>query len=223
MSDPALERIRVYFDERLLAYDTGSGFFEHPPHELLCVSEKHPENGDRVRNIHSVCLKGPIGARLRATLLLRVRLMPRAAAPHLVWHTPLREATVRELSATHDTAYLESLQAASVTGKRFGASTVLPQGGWTCVALAGGAALDAADAVLDGVTKLAFCLVRPPGHHAARASNDGYVRPSALQYSSLLVLTHALPIWPPAVPRQQCGSGCEPCRCCRPPRCDNRL
>jgi acetoin utilization deacetylase AcuC-like enzyme len=140
MSDPALERIRVYFDERLLAYDTGSGFFEHPPHELLCVSEKHPENGDRVRNIHSVCLKGPIGARLRAMLPLRVRLTPRAAAPHLVWHTPLREATVRELSATHDTAYLESLQAASVTGKRFGASTVLPQGGWTCVALAGGAA-----------------------------------------------------------------------------------
>ena len=45
---------------------------------------------------------------------------------------------------THDTAYLESLQAASVTGKRFGASTVLPQGGWTCIALAAGAALDAA-------------------------------------------------------------------------------
>ena len=75
---------------------------------------------------------------------------------------------------THDTAYLESLQAASVTGKRFGASTVLPQGGWTCIALAAGAALDAADAVLSGVTRLAFCLVRPPGHHAARATNDGY-------------------------------------------------
>ena len=174
MSGPALERIRVYFDERLLAYDTGSGFFEHPPHELLCVNEKHPENGDRVRNIHSVLLKGPIGARLLAMLLL-LRLTSLAAAPHLDWHTPLREATVAELAATHDTAYLESLQVASVTGKRFGASTVLPQGGWTCIALAGGAALDAADAVLnDGVTKIAFCLVRPPGHHAARASNDGY-------------------------------------------------
>ena len=39
MSDPALERIRVYFDERLLAYNTGSGFFEHPPHPLLSVNE----------------------------------------------------------------------------------------------------------------------------------------------------------------------------------------
>lgn len=173
MADPALERIRVYFDERLLAYDTGSGFFEHPPHELLCVAEKHPENGDRVRNMHSVCLKGPIGARLLASCCC-VRLTSRAAAPLLDWQTCLREATVAELAATHDTAYLESLQAASVTGKRFGASTVLPQGGWTCVALAGGAALDAADAVLNEVTRLAFCLVRPPGHHAARASCDGY-------------------------------------------------
>ena len=57
-----LERIRVYFDERTLAYDTGSGFFEHPPHPLLAVSEKHPENADRVRNMRSICLKGPIGA-----------------------------------------------------------------------------------------------------------------------------------------------------------------
>jgi acetoin utilization deacetylase AcuC-like enzyme len=69
---------------------------------------------------------------------------------------------------------LELLRAASEKGKRFGASTVLPPGGWLAISLAAGAALDAADAVLSGATHLAFCLVRPPGHHAARASNDGY-------------------------------------------------
>ena len=69
---PALERIRVFFDERTLAHDTGSGFFELPPHPLLEVSEKHPENADRVRNMRSVCLKGPIGACLRFALPRRV-------------------------------------------------------------------------------------------------------------------------------------------------------
>ena len=86
MADPVLERIRVYFDERLLAYDTGSGFFEHPPHELLCVPEKHPENGDRVRNMHSVCLKGPIGACLRATLLPRASHVSRCSAATRLAH-----------------------------------------------------------------------------------------------------------------------------------------
>jgi hypothetical protein len=33
MAEPEvrLERISVFFDERVLAYDTGSGFFEYPP------------------------------------------------------------------------------------------------------------------------------------------------------------------------------------------------
>lgn len=42
------------------------------------------------------------------------------------------------------------------------------------ISLAAGAALDAADSVLSGAARLAYCLVRPPGHHASRASNDGY-------------------------------------------------
>ena len=164
------------------------------PTSLLCrsplleVSEKHPENADRVRNMRSVCLKGPIGASVTGSTRDR-RAAPHSAAaraaaangpharttaaPHLDWHAP-HEATVAELASTHDVAYLESLRAASVSGKRFGASTVLPPGGWLPISLAAGAALDAADAVLLNAARLAFCLVRPPGHHASRASNDGY-------------------------------------------------
>lgn len=146
------------------------------------MSEKHPENADRVRNMRSVCLKGPIGASRDIThdpgaaACAAAASGPHArpsAAPHLDWHAP-HEATVPELASTHDVAYLESLRAASVSGKRFGASTVLPPGGWLPISLAAGAALDAADAVLSDAARLAFCLVRPPGHHASRASNDGY-------------------------------------------------
>jgi len=68
---------------------------------------------------------------LAARALTPLRLTARAAAPLVDWQAP-HEATLDELSATHERAYLESLQAASVAGKRFGASTVLPAGGW-CV------------------------------------------------------------------------------------------
>ena len=62
--------LHVFFDERVLDHDTGSGFFELAPHPLLEVVEKHPENADRLRNIRSALAKGPIGAR-RACRRLR--------------------------------------------------------------------------------------------------------------------------------------------------------
>jgi acetoin utilization deacetylase AcuC-like enzyme len=55
-----------------------------------------------------------------------------------------------ELATVHDRAYVEQVKADSVQGKRYGASTLLPPGGWTAVTLAAGAALDAADRVLSG-------------------------------------------------------------------------
>ena len=78
--------------------------------------------------------------------------------------------------SVHDEAYLASLQAASQQPgpTRFGASTVLPAGGWAGICLAAGAALQAVDAVLAGEADVAYCLVRPPGHHASRAAMDGY-------------------------------------------------
>ena len=48
----------------------------------------------------------------------------------LEWRTPSR-ASVEELCCVHDRAYLESIVADSEAGgRRYGASTVLPPGGW---------------------------------------------------------------------------------------------
>jgi acetoin utilization deacetylase AcuC-like enzyme len=95
------------------------------------------------------------------------------AAPLLDWREP-REATLDDMATVHDRVYLESVHAASAEGKRYGASTVLPAGGWLGVSLSAGAALDAAELVLSGAATLAYCLMRPPGHHASRAAVDGY-------------------------------------------------
>ena len=107
------------------------------------------------------------------------------------------------MCAVHDRAYLEGVRSDSATGKRYGASTVLPPGGWLAISLAAGAALDATDSVLSGASAplcgsracalhvrltraqhagrhrtgkacIAYCLIRPPGHHASRQNCDGY-------------------------------------------------
>ena len=70
--------LHVFFDERVLDYDTGSGFFELAASPLLEVVEKHPENADRLRNIRSALAKGPIGAR-------RARRRLRGAAAHCTY------------------------------------------------------------------------------------------------------------------------------------------
>lgn len=146
--------VAVFFHAKSLEHDTGSGFFELAASPLLEVVEKHPENADRVRNMKSCLERGPIASKLS-------------------WREP-RAATVDEMKTVHDEAYLASLQEASATGKRYGVSTVLSKGGWEKITLAAGAAVEAVDTVLQGDVKQAYCLVRPPGHHASRAAVDGY-------------------------------------------------
>jgi hypothetical protein len=57
--------IDVFWHDDALLHDTGSGVFEHPPSPLIEVSELHPENDVRVRNIRSCLTHGPIAGRLR--------------------------------------------------------------------------------------------------------------------------------------------------------------
>ena len=70
-----------------------------------------------------------------------------------------------ELTCVHERAYVESLAADSVLGKRYGLSTVLPRGGWLGASLAAGAALDAAALVLSGARSVPQlhtpCLAHP--------------------------------------------------------------
>jgi len=147
--------IDVFFDERVLAHDTGAGVFEAPPTPLVAVPELHPENAERIRNMRAALEHGPI-------------------APHLRWH-PGRLATLEELEVVHDRRYLESIRAlCEAGGGPVTGTTLVSPGSWEPILAAAGTCLEAADAVLLGRTAIAYALVRPPGHHAQPDRADGY-------------------------------------------------
>jgi acetoin utilization deacetylase AcuC-like enzyme len=109
----------------------------------------------RVRNIRSALCNGPI-------------------AQYLEFREG-RHATTDELATMHDPVYIESVRTFCEAGGGILAwSTVCVPGSWPAALSAAGTALRATEAVLDGETKLAYALVRPPGHHAQPATTDGY-------------------------------------------------
>jgi acetoin utilization deacetylase AcuC-like enzyme len=149
------EVIDVFFDERVLAHDAGSGVFEAGPSPLVAVPELHPENAERLANMRAILERGPLAPRLR-------------------WH-PGRLAEQDELETVHDAAYLASIrQACEAGGGRVSATTVVSAASWVPILAAAGTSLAAADAVLSGESRVAYALVRPPGHHAQPAQADGY-------------------------------------------------
>jgi acetoin utilization deacetylase AcuC-like enzyme len=147
--------IDVFWHDDALLHDTGSGVFEHPPSPLIEVSELHPENDVRVRNIRSCLTHGPIAGRLR-------------------WRDG-RHATVAELETLHVPGYIEQVRAFCEEGGGVIAwSTTVVPGSWPAALSSAGTAIAAVEAVLDGEAQTAYALVRPPGHHAQPAMTDGY-------------------------------------------------
>ncbi len=147
--------IHVFWHPAVLEHDTGAGIFEAPDPGILAVPELHPENAERVRNMHAVLERGPL-------------------APHLRWREG-RLAAERELESVHPAGYVAELKAACAAGgRRFAATTLLSPTSWPALLAAAGSSLDAARAVIDGEAEVAYALVRPPGHHAAPATVDGY-------------------------------------------------
>lgn len=120
------------------------------------TGEGHPERPERLDAVHAALKK--------AGLLEKV--------------TPLepRAATLDELEAAHDKAYLALAKKEIEAGRRqlsTGDTQVSGQS-WDLACLAAGSALQAVDAVVDGKTRHAFCAVRPPGHHATSARGMGF-------------------------------------------------
>jgi acetoin utilization deacetylase AcuC-like enzyme len=68
----------------------------------------------------------------------------------------------------------ELVEAGKQGGKMICAGTFLNPGSWDAALLAAGTTLSAMKHILDGHGKLAYALVRPPGHHAQPKQADGY-------------------------------------------------
>src|SRR5437868_3972590 len=90
---------------------------------------------------------------------------------------PPREATEDELAAVHDRAYLRQIKEvaeevaseAQQGGRKtrfFATDTYISAQSYAAAIKAAGAPLTAIDAIMKGEAQNAYCLVRPPGHHA---------------------------------------------------------
>jgi acetoin utilization deacetylase AcuC-like enzyme len=104
-----------------------------------------------------------------------VREMIAAGLPFSWRRIEPRPATDEELRAVHSPAYLEALsRTAGQPYVRLDADTSATALSFETARLAAGAAIAAADAVLDGTVSSAVALLRPPGHHAERDRAMGF-------------------------------------------------
>ena len=110
----------------------------------------------------------------------RLRAIPRALREdmelfHLLDHRESRHASATELALVHESGYVASVQAlAAQGGGRLDADTVASPGSWLAASAGAGAVLDAIDLAFGAGPPRSFCAVRPPGHHALRASGMGF-------------------------------------------------
>ena len=110
----------------------------------------------------------------------RLRAIPRALRGdmelyHLLEHRESRHATADELALVHDASYVASVEAlAERGGGRLDADTVASPGSWLAATAGAGAVLDGIDLAFGAGPRRSFCAVRPPGHHALRASGMGF-------------------------------------------------
>jgi acetoin utilization deacetylase AcuC-like enzyme len=90
---------------------------------------------------------------------------------------PPRAATVDELAAIHDRTYIQMVEEAchavaeeqAKSGRKtrfFATDTYVSAKSYEAALKAAGAPLTAIDAIMKGEAQNAYCLVRPPGHHA---------------------------------------------------------
>jgi acetoin utilization deacetylase AcuC-like enzyme len=79
------------------------------------------------------------------------------------------------LTRVHSSAYVDSIRdLAESGGGALDPDTVLSTRSFDVACTAAGAVCDAVDQVITGEERRAFCLIRPPGHHAGRNRGMGF-------------------------------------------------
>jgi len=91
-------------------------------------------------------------------------------------HIDVRPAEPEDLLSCHDADYIALAETEIRSGSRHLSTgdTVVSMGSLGAAKAAAGAAIGAVDAVFKGEAQNAFCLVRPPGHHARPAQGMGF-------------------------------------------------
>jgi acetoin utilization deacetylase AcuC-like enzyme len=87
-----------------------------------------------------------------------------------------RSATTEELALVHSRAYIALAQreVEQRRGQLSTGDTAISAGSFDAALRASGCVLAATDAVIRGDVNNAFCVVRPPGHHASQARGMGF-------------------------------------------------
>ncbi len=96
-----------------------------------------------------------------------------------------RPASENELAAVHERAYIHRVKLAARRAAEkqeqgghasyfFATDTYISAKSYEAAAMAAGAPLTAIDAIMNGEVDNAYCLVRPPGHHAVAESAMGF-------------------------------------------------
>jgi acetoin utilization deacetylase AcuC-like enzyme len=93
-------------------------------------------------------------------------------------HIPPRAATAAELQTVHSARHVERIR--KMSGEAgdgmcaLDADTLVSRGSYEAALFAAGGVMNAIDAVVKGPDRTAFCLVRPPGHHATPLHAMGF-------------------------------------------------
>ena len=139
---------------------------------------------------HAACLRHDPGAghAERPARLAAVTDALREHLPGLEWHEA-PEATRAQLARVHAPRLIERVLDSEIgDALRLDPDTVMSADSPQAALRAAGAAVAAVDAVLGGQADMAFCAVRPPGHHATGDTAMGF----CLFNSIAVAAAHAL-------------------------------